>query len=59
LSSATGSCLLVSNPQVNANGSFTYAPASSFVGSDSFTYKANDGLADSNVATVTIQVTNP
>src|SRR5207237_921248 len=38
------------------NGSFTYTPALNFNGSDSFTYKANDGTADSNVATVTIAV---
>src|SRR5205814_2554040 len=37
---------------VNANGGFTYTPALNYNGSDSFTYKANDGTADSNVATV-------
>lgn len=42
---------------LNADGSFTYTPAANFNGTDSFTYKANDGLADSNVATVTITVT--
>src|SRR5439155_294755 len=36
---------------LNANGSFTYTPAANFNGSDSFTYKANDGLLDSNAAT--------
>lgn len=41
---------------LNANGSFTYTPAAGYVGSDSFTYKANDGTADSNVATVSIAV---
>jgi len=41
---------------LNANGSFTYAPAANFNGSDSFTYKANDGSLDSNVATVSITV---
>jgi VCBS repeat-containing protein len=55
--------LLVSGPAhgsltLNANGSFTYTPAADFNGSDSFTYKANDGSADSNVAMVTITV-NP
>lgn len=40
----------------NANGSFTYTPAANYAGSDSFTYKATDGTADSNVATVTIAV---
>jgi uncharacterized repeat protein (TIGR01451 family) len=43
---------------LNADGSFTYTPAPDFNGSDSFTYKANDGAADSNIATVTITV-NP
>ena len=43
---------------LNADGSFTYTPAANFNGTDSFTYKANDGTADSNVATVTITV-NP
>jgi hypothetical protein len=40
----------------NANGSFTYTPAPNFNGVDSFTYRAFDGLALSNVATVTINV---
>src|SRR5205823_4491980 len=39
---------------LNADGSFTYTPNANFNGSDSFTYKANDGSADSNVATVTL-----
>jgi len=42
----------------NADGSFDYTPNAGFVGSDSFTYKLNDGLTDSNTATVTINVTN-
>ena len=55
--------ILVSGPAnggvvLNANGSFTYTPALNFNGADSFTYKANDGVADSNVATVSITV-NP
>src|SRR5205807_862596 len=41
---------------LNPNGSFTYTPNASFVGSDSFTYKANDGQALSNAAIVTINV---
>ncbi len=36
------------------DGSFSYAPAPDFFGSVSFTYVANDGAADSNVATVSI-----
>ncbi len=34
----------------------TYAPATGFSGSDSFTYIVNDGSNDSNVATVSINV---
>jgi len=43
---------------LNANGSFTYTPNTDYNGPDSFTYHANDGASDSNVATVTITV-NP
>src|SRR5262249_18668693 len=35
---------------------FTYTPAANYHGPDSFTYKANDGTADSNLATVSITV---
>jgi choice-of-anchor C domain-containing protein len=38
------------------NGAFTYTPMAGFRGMDSFTYKANDGQLDSNVAVVTITV---
>ncbi len=45
---------------VNANGTFTYTPATDYIGDDSFTYKINDSHADStNPATVTIHVTPP
>ena len=43
---------------LNTDGSFTYAPDENFNGSDSFTYKANDGKDNSNVATVAITI-NP
>ena len=42
---------------LSVDGSLTYVPAQNFSGSDSFTYKANDGSLDSNVATVNIVVT--
>ena len=55
------SAVLVAGPAegaltLNADGSFVYTPNADFNGSDSFTYVANDGTADSNVATVTIDV---
>jgi len=40
----------------NSNGTFTYIHDGSNTTSDSFTYKANDGSADSNIATVSISV---
>ena len=53
--------ILVSNPDngsltLNADGSFIYAPSANFVGTDFFTYIANDGTMDSNTATVFITV---
>src|SRR2546428_11119066 len=59
--SATLTAVLVAGPShgtlaLNANGSFSYTPAANFNGTDGFTYKANNGTADSNVATVTITV---
>jgi Bacterial Ig domain len=52
---------LVSGPAHGAvtlsfDGSFAYTPGLDFNGTDSFTYRANDGTADSNTATVTIVV---
>lgn len=41
---------------VDADGNVGYTPNTDFTGSDSFTYVANDGHADSNGATVTIAV---
>ena len=58
------SAVLVGGPSnaasftLNANGSFTYTPTANFSGTDSFTYRANDGTSNSNLATVTITV-NP
>src|SRR5581483_2260848 len=48
-----------SNGTVNlqADGSFTYAPQASFAGIDTFTYQQNVGGTLSNVATVSITVT--
>jgi hypothetical protein len=57
------SAILVSGPVhgslvLNANGSFTYTPDANYFGADSFTYQANDGLASSNVATVSLTVSS-
>ncbi len=41
---------------LNSDGSFSYTPAANFNGTDTFTYKANDGASDSNVAMVTIAI---
>ena len=41
---------------LNQDGSFTYTPNTNYNGVDTFTYKANDGTVDGNVATVTITV---
>jgi VCBS repeat-containing protein len=41
---------------LNANGSFTYTPEANFSGTDSFSYKANDGALDSNVVNVDLAV---
>jgi Ca2+-binding RTX toxin-like protein len=40
-----------------SGASRTYTPAANYNGSDSFTFKANDGNADSNAATVSLTVT--
>ncbi|RZJ61761.1 MAG: tandem-95 repeat protein, partial [Acidovorax sp.] len=42
---------------LNADGTFTYTHNNSATTNDSFTYRANDGLAISNLVTVTVSVT--
>jgi len=43
---------------LSSDGSFTYEPEENFHGTDTFTYKANDGQVDSETAaTVTITIT--
>lgn len=39
------------------NGSFVYTPTLSYIGPDSFAYYANDGIDNSNLATVSLAVT--
>ena len=41
---------------LNADGSFVYTPNAHFRGTDTFTYYANDGQADSNLVAVNINV---
>jgi len=55
---------IVSNPSHGALMEFnkdlgivTYTPFTDFVGSDSFTFRTNDGATDSNTATVSIGIT--
>ena len=61
--SPTLTAVLVSGPAhassfaLNANGSFSYVHDGSETTTDSFTYRANDGSLNSNVATVTITIT--
>ena len=44
---------------MNANGTYTYTPATGFNGNDSFTYKLCDADNDCSTATVSIVVTSP
>ncbi|HSM57663.1 MAG TPA: Ig-like domain-containing protein, partial [Candidatus Sulfomarinibacteraceae bacterium] len=52
--------IIVDQPQHGAlsgtGAERTYTPASGYVGSDSFTWRVNDGVSDSNLATITINV---
>ena len=41
---------------LRSDGSFDYTPNANFSGSDSFTYRANDGAVDSNLATVSLTI---
>ena len=42
---------------LNSDGGFTYTPNAGFNGADGFTYRANDGTVDGNIAAVSIEVT--
>ena len=53
--------LLVAGPDtgdliLNSDGSFTYTPAAGFTGTETFTYRADDGYDRSSPATVTLVV---
>jgi hypothetical protein len=41
---------------VNADGTISYTPDLGFTGTDTFTYRASDGTATSNIATVSVTV---
>src|SRR5262249_51149370 len=41
----------------NSDGSYTYTPNADYNGTDSFTYKANDGSLNSNTGTVNLTIT--
>ncbi len=64
---AGGSALtatLVSAPahgtlSLQADGTFTYRPAAGFVGADTFTYAADDGVSASAPVAVRIDVRDP
>lgn len=54
---------IVSNPSHgsfsnfnSASGTVTYTPTTNYNGADSFTFKANDGIADSAVGTVSLTI---
>lgn len=56
------SAFLVNGPahgtlSLNADGSFGYTPHANYYGTDSFTYKADDGYTTSNIATVNLTIT--
>ncbi len=59
--SASLTYAVVAGPQhgsvsLGANGAYTYTPGANYNGSDSFTFQANDGLANSNIATVSLTI---
>jgi len=56
LKSEPGSLPANGTLNLNPDGSFNYTPHPDFFGTDSFTYRANDGQDNSNLATVTITV---
>ncbi|RMF04228.1 MAG: tandem-95 repeat protein [Chloroflexi bacterium] len=56
LTAITKTLTLSGSLSLAADGGFTYTPNPGFTGTDSFTYVANDGRADSNSVTVSITV---
>ena len=58
LTAVLGSDVTDGTLTLNDDGSFDYTPPQDWFGVATFTYRANDGLFDSNTAVVTITVTN-
>jgi hypothetical protein len=64
IDSASLSAVVVNGPAhasdfgLNADGSFSYTPLPGFTGVDTFDYRADDGPDESNLATVTITVSD-
>jgi len=56
LNASLGHRSLPRNARLNSNGGFNYTPTGGYIGADSFTYRANDGLTNSS-ATVSLTVT--
>lgn len=56
LTAAKASDPLHGDLTLNSDGSFVYQPNADYNGTDSFTYKANNGVEDSNTATVSITI---
>ncbi len=48
---------LVIGPEFYTDGELIYSPDARYIGTDSFTYKLNDGIADSRPVTVSLDVT--
>ena len=54
ITNATKGSVVISNV---TTGTYTYTPNANATGSDSFTFKANDGQVESNIATVSVNIT--
>ncbi len=57
LGTITGNDCVAGSPNMDT-ASITYTPAADYHGSDSFTFKVNDGTVDSNTPTISITVTS-
>ena len=59
LSAVLGTTVAHGSLTLNADGSIAYTPTAGYTGSDSFTYRASDGVAQSGLVTVGLTVTAP